>query len=113
MVDRWFGNEHTRFIESLGEGEDANLDAQFLYLDSMFERNSEQINELINMNLHSALKKVEDKEKAEEYMKMQKIHFRLLCKKNPAGVLDKVRLVKKGKLLMSPAECLELCIGAK
>ena len=114
MVDRWFANEHTRFIESLGEGSaEANLDSQYLYLDSMFERNSGQINELINMNLHSALKSVADKEKAEEYMKMQKIHFKLMCQYNPSGVLDAVRQVKKGKLLMSPAECLELCEKAK
>ena len=114
MVDLWFGNEHTRFIESLAaSGTVADADAQFLYLDSMFEKHADAINELINMNLHSALKQRSDKQKAEEYMKMQKIHFKLLCKRNPGGVLERVKLVKKGKLFMSPAECLELCQAAK
>lgn len=114
MVDKWFGNAQSKFIESLAaSGTKADIDSQFLYLDNMFKKHADQINELINMNLHSALKTVEDKEKAEEYMALQKIHFKLLCKKDPQGVLERVRQVKRGKLLMSPAECLELCQEAK
>lgn len=113
MVDRWFSHEHTRFIDSLGSsGIASDLDAQFLYLDNMFHRYHDHINDLIQKNLLSALESVEDKEKADEYMKLQKMHFQLLCKRKPEGVLDRVRLVKRGKVRMSPEECLDLCESA-
>lgn len=90
-----------------------DTDAQFLYLDSMFEASKEKLSEMVSLYAVLDAQSSEDKERVGEYIKLTKVHFELLCKKKPSAVVDAVRVVKKGKALMSVSECLEICQAAK
>lgn len=75
----------------------------------MFTHHHDKIQSLIEKHLMSALESPEDSAKAEEYMSLQKLHFRLLCQVSPAGVIDRVRQIKRNEVKLAPVDCLDIC----
>lgn len=57
----------------------------------------------------SALENKTDSDRAEQYMKLQKLHFRLLCQVRPSGVIDRVRQIKRNEIKLAPVDCLDIC----
>lgn len=75
----------------------------------MFTHDHDKIQSLVEKHLMSALERPEDSAKAEEYMNLQKLHFRLLCQVSPAGVIDRVRQIKRNEVKLAPVDCLDIC----
>ena len=57
----------------------------------------------------SALETIEEKNKADQYMMLQKLHLRLLCTQEPLKLLDRIRQIKNNEVKLGPQECLEIC----
>lgn len=51
----------------------------------------------------------QEKDKAQTYMNLQKLHLRLLCQHYPSKVLDRIRRIKKNEIHFSLDDCLEIC----
>jgi predicted Abi (CAAX) family protease len=75
----------------------------------MFFVHHDKIQSLIEKHLMSALENKADSDKAEQYMKLQKLHFRLLCQVRPSGVIDRVRQIKRNEIKLAPVDCLDIC----
>ena len=58
----------------------------------------------------SVLESIIDKQKADEYMDLQKTHFKLLCSEDRGALLERVKQIKKGKIkVKAPEEYLSIC----
>jgi hypothetical protein len=50
-----------------------------------------------------------EKDKALTYMRLQKMHLRLMCQIHPEDVLERIGRVKKNQIHFALDECLEIC----
>ena len=105
LIDEFFPHQQQKILENTKD----HPEEQFKYLDTMFKHHHDKIQSLIEKHLMSALETADDRAKAEEYMSLQKLHFRLLCQMSPQGVIDRVRQIKRNEVKLAPVDCLEIC----
>jgi len=79
LIDEFFPHQQQKILENTN----GRPEEQFKYLDTMFKQHHDKIQSLIEKHLMSALETADDRAKAEEYMNLQKLHFRLLCQMSP------------------------------
>mmetsp|Transcript_24615 Transcript_24615/g.38240 ORF Transcript_24615/g.38240 Transcript_24615/m.38240 type:complete len:220 (+) Transcript_24615:4983-5642(+) len=100
-----FNSEHAAFIEECFSGDP---DSKLKYLEALMHVKSSEIYASIEeLLLHG-----KNKEKADEYIKLQTDHLRLLCEKDLPSAKERVRQITKGKVHIPLEECLAICSEA-
>jgi hypothetical protein len=101
LIDEKFENEHEKFLESIN----GHINEQYKYLEAVLNHHHQKIQSCINDFLMSGT----EKDKALTYMRLQKMHLKLMCQIHPEDVLERIRRVKKNQIHFALDECLEIC----